>query len=140
LASLAAAVGADGPFCLEGGTALARGRGERLTPVSAPPPLWLVLVKPPFSVSTPWAYRAWRPGACAGPSLDEFLAALQTGDPAAIARHLRNDLEPGVITSHPEIAALRDRLLELGALGARMTGSGSAVFGITPGESEAQRI
>lgn len=140
LHDLAASLGSDVPFFLEGGTAVARGRGERLTPVPSPPPLWLVLVKPPFPVSTPWAYRAWSAGPCEGASLDEFLAALRSGDPAAVAAHLRNDLEPGVTAGHAEIALLRHRLLDLGALGARMTGSGSAVFALTPGEPEAHRI
>jgi 4-diphosphocytidyl-2-C-methyl-D-erythritol kinase len=140
LAEVAAALGSDVPFFLRGGAVLGRGRGERLEPLPAPAEFWLVLVKPPFPVATAWAYRAWQATTSVGPSLDEFLAALAGGDPAAVAAALRNDLEPAVAAAHPAITSLRARLLELGALGARMTGSGSAVFAVTGGEAAARRL
>jgi 4-diphosphocytidyl-2-C-methyl-D-erythritol kinase len=140
LYAVASELGSDVPFFLAGGAALARGRGEQLQPLPNFPAIWLVVAKPPFQVSTPWAYHAWRPEADSGPALQGFLAAMATGSAAAIAACLRNDLEPGVDTAHPEIAALRGRLLDLGALGARMTGSGSAVFAVTGDEAEARRI
>jgi 4-diphosphocytidyl-2-C-methyl-D-erythritol kinase len=139
LEELAAGLGSDVPFFLHGGTARARGRGEVLEPLPTAP-LWLVLVKPPVSVSTPWAYRQWQAGACAGASVEEFTAALASGDPAAVAEALRNDLEPGVAAGVPEIAAAREWLLRNGAPGARMTGSGSVVFGVALGEEHAREI
>jgi 4-diphosphocytidyl-2-C-methyl-D-erythritol kinase len=139
LAELATALGSDVPFFLTGGTAAAGGRGEVLTPASTAP-LWLALLRPPLSVSTPWAFRQWRPDACGGPDLAEFLAVLETGDPMQVAGALRNDLEPGVAAGVPEIAAAREWLLAQGSLGARMTGSGSVVFGIARDEAHAREI
>jgi 4-diphosphocytidyl-2-C-methyl-D-erythritol kinase len=144
LAALAAELGSDVPFFLQGGTALARGRGEILTPLPTAP-LWLALLRPPVGVSTSWAYRQWRPEAAAGeraggPSVEEFAAALRAGDPAGVAAALRNDLEPGVAAGVPEIAAAREWLLAQGVLGARMTGSGSVVLGIARDEEHAREI
>lgn len=139
LAEMAAQLGSDVPFFLHGGTAAAGGRGESLTGLPTPP-LWLVLVRPDASVNTGWAYGRWRPEACGGPELPEFTAAVERGDPREIAGLLRNDLEPGVAAQVPEIAAAREWLLGAGALGARMTGSGSVVFGIAADQAHAEAI
>jgi 4-diphosphocytidyl-2-C-methyl-D-erythritol kinase len=139
LAELAAGLGSDVPFFLHGGTALARGRGEQLSPLSTPP-LWYVLLRPDVHVSTPWAYRQWSADACGGPSVEEFSAALSTGDPRAVASLLRNDLEPGVAAGVPEIAAAKGWLEAQGLLGVRMTGSGSVVFGIARDEEQARAV
>jgi 4-diphosphocytidyl-2-C-methyl-D-erythritol kinase len=139
LQALAAGLGSDVPFFLHGGTALATGRGEVLTPLPTPR-LWLVLLKPPVAVNTPWAYGQWRSDACGGPSVEEFARALETGEPEAIAACLRNDLEPGVAAGVPEIAAAREWLRAQGLLGVRMTGSGSVVFGIARDEPHAREI
>lgn len=139
LHALAARLGSDVPFFLHGGVAVARGRGEELQTAEGPR-LWLVLLRPPVGVSTPWAYRRWAADRCGGASLEEFLTALGSGDPAAVAGALRNDLEPGVADGVPEITAARDWLLQQGALGARMTGSGSVVFGICRNEAHAREI
>lgn len=143
LREIAAELGSDVPFFLLGGTAVARGRGEQLEPVLLPPgrpPLWLVLLTPPVRIATPWAYAHWRPEAAGGPDLETFLAALASGEPERIAATLRNDLEPGVAAAVPEIAAARRWLLEQGLPGARMTGSGSAVFGIARDEAQAREV
>lgn len=141
LAEMAATLGSDVPFFLVGGAALARGRGEVLEPIPAPKRrLWLVLVKPPVSVSTPWAFRQWRAEECGGASVEEFLAAYRTGEPTALTAVLRNDLEHGVAAGVREIAAAREWLLAQGALGARMTGSGSVVFGVAQEEAHAREI
>ena len=139
LAAIAATLGSDVPFFLMGGTALAGGRGEELSAMPTAP-LWLVLVRPPVSVSTPWAYGEWRADACGGPPVAEFREALAIGDPATVAGLLRNDLEPGVAAGVPEIAAARAWLLAAGALGARMTGSGSVVFGVARDEEHAREM
>jgi 4-diphosphocytidyl-2-C-methyl-D-erythritol kinase len=139
LAAIAAELGSDVPFFLHGGTALGRGRGEKLETLPTPD-LSLVLVRPEVNVNTGWAYGQWRPEACAGPTVEEFGAALEANDPKRIAGSLRNDLEPGVVAAEPEIAAARDWLLSQGVLGARMTGSGSVVFGIARDEDHAAAI
>jgi 4-diphosphocytidyl-2-C-methyl-D-erythritol kinase len=139
LAALAANLGSDVPFALRGGTAVGRGRGERLEALPTPR-LWFVLVRPPFPVPTVRAYGLCQPAPPGSPSLDEFLAALASGDPARLAPVLRNDLEPGVFGAWPELAALRERLLAAGAIGARMTGSGSVLFGLVHDESHAREV
>jgi len=139
LAVVAARVGSDVPFFLYGGAAAATGRGEKLRPIRTSP-LCFVILKPAVSVSTPWAYGRWQKERCAGPSLGEFESILARGDPAEVAAGLRNDLEPGVAEQVPEISRCREWLLAAGALGARMTGSGSAVFGIAGDASHAERI
>jgi 4-diphosphocytidyl-2-C-methyl-D-erythritol kinase len=144
LFAAAAELGSDVPFFLHGGTVLARGRGELLAPVpvsAGAPRLWLVLVRPPVGVSTPWAYGRWRPQSGAGgPPIEELLAPLRSGDAAGVARAVRNDLEPGVAAEVPEVAAARAWLLAGGALGARMTGSGSVVFGVARDEEHAREL
>jgi 4-diphosphocytidyl-2-C-methyl-D-erythritol kinase len=139
LAAMAAELGSDVPFFLQGGTALARGRGEVLAPLPTAP-LWLVLLKPPVSVSTPWAYLQWRVEESSGPSVEEFIAALEAGEAAAVGAALRNDLEPGVIAGVPEIAAARDWLARQDLLGVRMTGSGSVVFGVARDGEHARAV
>jgi len=139
LHELAARLGSDVPFFLTGGAQSGSGRGEQLRRVAAPS-LWLVLVKPAFSVATGWAYQSWQREACGGVPIEEFLSNYALGAPAAIAQSLRNDLEPGVSRGHPEIQTIRRALLDAGALGARMTGSGSVVFGIAHDEGDASRI
>lgn len=139
LAELAAGLGSDVPFFLHGGTALARGRGEQLSPLPTPP-LWFVLLRPDVHVATPWAYRQWTAAACGGPSVEEFAAALATGDPCVVASLLRNDLEPGVAAGVPEIAAAKGWLEGQDLLGVRMTGSGSVVFGIARDEKQARVV
>jgi 4-diphosphocytidyl-2-C-methyl-D-erythritol kinase len=139
LHTLGAELGSDVPFFFVGGTASAGGRGEVLRP-TASAPLWLVLLRPEISVSTPWAFRQWRPEACGGRSLDEFLEALASGDPQRVASALRNDLEPGVAAGTPEIAAARGWLEAQDLLGVCMTGSGSVVFGIARDEAQAREV
>jgi 4-diphosphocytidyl-2-C-methyl-D-erythritol kinase len=140
LAEVAAALGSDVPFFLLGGTALGTGRGEVLTALPPAPPLHLALVTPAFGVNTGWAFGARREAPPDAPSLAAFRAALVHGTPEAIAAALRNDLEAGVVGHYPAIETIRRELLAAGALGARMTGSGSTVFGIARDAAHAQRL
>ncbi len=145
-ATLAAGLGSDVPFALQGGTALGRGRGELLEPIirdetgAAAARLTVVLARPPFPVPTPRAFALYRPAPPDAPALPAFLAALATGDPARLAPQLRNDLESGVFGEWPVLATVRERLLAAGALGARMTGSGSVLFGLARDEPHAHII
>lgn len=144
LLPLAAAVGSDVPFFLHGGCALVRGRGEIVSPLSWVAPGWLVIARPAFGVSTARAYADLAAGRGDAPHPDcaavtePLLEALSRSDTAAAARTLRNDLEAPVTARHPEIEALRQALLAVGALAARMSGSGSAVFGLFSGEDAAR--
>jgi 4-diphosphocytidyl-2-C-methyl-D-erythritol kinase len=140
LRSVGARIGADVPFCLTGGTALGEGVGEALTPVPAPPDHRLLVVKPPRGAETGRVYRAYDGDPThSGNSTDHVLAALRTGDLAALAGALGNDLAPFTKAELPEVAELEKRLLGAGALGASVTGSGSAVYGLFRDEKTAER-
>lgn len=129
LLRLAARLGADVPFFLAGGTALGVGRGDDVSPLAEPAPTDVVLVKPPFGVSTPDAYR-WFDGD--GPSRPSRSARRLPASWPAWAAGARNDLEAPVARRHPDIRRVVQRLLRLGADYAAMSGSGSAVFGLFP--------
>lgn len=131
-------IGADVPFCISGGTALGEGIGEVLTPLPAPPDHHLVVAKPDAGVETARIYKAYdeRPGE-GRPSIAPTLDALRAGDLGALARLLGNDLAPVTEALVPEVGELREALACAGALGALMSGSGTAVYGIFGSEAAA---
>ena len=139
LCQIGVKLGADIPFCLTGGTQLVEGIGEKLTPLPDYTAGAFLIAKPIAGVSTKAAFAAYD-GLEEKPSYGEALDALLDGtrqnDPVAVSVHLVNALEEAC--GVPEVELLRQRLLKAGALGARMTGSGSAVFGIFPTLKEAQ--
>ena len=137
LQELALALGADVPFCLFGGAMLALGVGERLTPLPGLERCFIVIVKPPFGVSTAAAYRRCDEIALTHPRTGRMEAALGAQSLSAVASALCNVFEQAV--DHAEIASVKSRLLSLGALGACMSGSGTAVFGIFEEKAAAQR-
>ena len=140
LAETALTLGADVPFCLRGGTALAKGVGEKLQVLKPMPRCWFVVAKPNFSVSTKDAFQLYdRQPAEYYPASLTLLEGLERGDLQAVAGNLYNALEAPVGGQKPLIFHLRDSLLQSGALGARMTGSGSAVFGIFAEEAAAKK-
>lgn len=124
LVSVAKLVGADVPFFLMGGAALGSGRGDDLLPLADVRPFDVVVIKPPFGVSTAAAY-GWFDEDGAVQDAPRSLAAW----PDAVLS-IRNDLEPPVARRHPDIARLVSLLEECGAQAAAMSGSGSAVFGL----------
>jgi len=132
-------IGADVPFCLAGGTALGEGIGEVLTPLPAPPPHALVVAKPVAGADTARIYRAYdqRPPQNRHPAAP-VVEALRTGDLGVLALSVGNDLTPVTRRIVPEVGELEDELLRSGALGAAMSGTGSAVYGIFGSEEEAR--
>lgn len=139
LLALGAELGSDIPFCLKGGTALASGRGEQLTPLAPAPRLGLVLVKPSFPVSTAAVYQAYDAlPAGENPSTIAMAQAIREQSLAGVVQNLANMLESATISMHPEIAEIKERLLVAGALGVLMAGSGPTVFAVTAGVQEAQ--
>ena len=132
-------VGADVPFCIRGGTALGEGIGEILTPLPAPPQHYLVVAKPASGVQTNRIYRTYdqRPKGDK-PSAYQVVRALRAGNLAALSTELGNDLQPVTKRLVPEVRELEERLLEAGALGAAMSGSGTAVYGVFGSETEAK--
>lgn len=139
VAELAASLGADVAFLVEGGTARGTGRGERLEPLPAPPPLPVILAFPDFGCPTGQVYAQWdreryRP---AEGSSERVVAALRGSDGVALAAALANDLEPAACALFPE---LRETIAGLRAAGCRvvLAGSGSTVCGlVADGEPEA---
>ena len=131
LAELGAQLGSDVPFCVLGGTALAEGRGERLTQLPPAPQMTYVICKPELAFSTPELY-AQLDGITIGerPDTTAMRAALQKGDLEGIGKQLCNVFEQVTVPAHPELNYIKSILMTYGAYGAAMTGSGSAVFGI----------
>ena len=131
LETLGASLGSDVPFCLRGGTALAEGRGEVLTDLPALKHCHIVICKPKFSVSTPSLFS--RLDSCQirlRPDTDGIVSALGAGNLAGVSRRMFNVFEDVLPSSRNEVSRIKSRLLDGGALGAVMTGTGSAVFGI----------
>lgn len=132
-------VGADVPFFFPGGTALGEGIGEILTPAEPPPDHRLLLVKPPAGANTAEVYRLHDADPASGNATDRVLGALRSGDLEQLSASLGNDLAPVTRVLVPEVAELEEGLLRAGALGASMSGSGTAVFGLFRDEEEAAR-
>lgn len=131
LACLGAKIGSDVPFCVMGGTALVEGRGELLRPLPAMPDCFYCIVMPDFSVSTAQLYAAFdEEGSTYCPDTAGMIEALNRGDLLHTAGSVGNSFESLVSADHPQIKEMKDAMLDSGALGAAMTGSGSAVFGI----------
>lgn len=141
LQTLALSVGSDVPYCLFGGTALAEGRGEILTRLpDLPAQMAYVLVKPDFAVSTPALFRAIdAAGTTVRPDNAAMQKAIDAGDLPAIGALLQNAFEPEIVKDYPVVEEIRQALLANGALGARLTGTGSAVFGVFDGMQAAER-
>ena len=139
LRDVAAGIGADVPFFLSGGTALGLGRGEEIYPLVDLPAHWVVIVRPPYGVSTAEAYAWYDEDRAAGIRESRELQILPVPWPTRAAQMI-NDLEPPVVRRHPEIAGLKLALKDAGAVAAAMSGSGSAVFGLFRGRAAAARV
>ncbi len=141
LLKLGESIGADVPYCMVGGTCLAEGIGEKLTPLPAPPPCYFVVAKPANKgISTKEIFSMVElPKIHLHPDTKGMIQALQDGDLPGIARRLYNVLEPYTLQKSPDVELLKTILLENGALGALMSGSGNAVFGIFDDLKQAQK-
>jgi 4-diphosphocytidyl-2-C-methyl-D-erythritol kinase len=138
---LAAQLGSDVPFFLDGPTALACGRGEVLSPVSPPPPLTGVLVNPGFGVPTGWAYGQFNGQSSATDlTMPSILQALGTCDLTLLADVMVNDLQPGVAMVYPVIRQAQEALRAVGALVTFMSGSGPTIGGIFPPAVDLQTV
>jgi len=148
LRELAVCLGADVPFFLCAGTALGLERGDELQPLPDGPSRWVVLVFPPFGVSTSEAFRWWDEDQDRLTSGGSRLAAathMATMTPQTAGRSPQadplavfNDLERSVTRRHPQLADIRERLERAGAEAAAMTGSGSTIFGLFAAKEAAE--
>jgi 4-diphosphocytidyl-2-C-methyl-D-erythritol kinase len=132
LTRLAADLGADVPFFLVGGTAIGTGRGDEVHPLEDAKTLGVVVIKPAFSVGTADAYGWLDADRKAGLGGDDRAPRELSLGWASGSVALANDLEAPVARRHPGIREAVDACLRAGALGAAMSGSGSAVFGVFP--------
>ena len=140
LCTLGAQIGSDVPFCIEGGTMLATGRGEILRRLPDLPPLFAVLAKPPVSVSTAWAYKAYdEMGASHHPDTKAMIAALEEGNIDNVANSLGNVLEEVTQKSYAVIEEYKYILMKNGAIASQMSGSGPTVFALARTKPDAVR-
>lgn len=140
LADVASRVGSDVPAMLSEGPVLVRGRGDVIEPATVER-LWWVVVTFDFGVRSPDAYRWWdEDGSPTGPDPGALLGAATAGDIEALGPLLFNDLEAPVIARHPPIGEAKAKLLDAGAAGAVMAGSGSSVAGLARGEEHARSL
>ncbi len=131
LCELGAKCGADVPFSITGGTMLAEGIGEKLSPLPEMPDCWLVIVKPDISMSTPESYKYYdehRLYTLEHPGKQSIISSLEENGILSLSKNLHNVLEHTV--KDPVIGEIKSEMLRYGALGSMMTGSGTAVFGI----------
>lgn len=140
LAELGAKIGSDVAFCVYGGTALATGRGEIITPIASPPPCWVVLAKPPIGVSTAEVYRNLELERVSHPDVDAMVRAIERQDYAAICRLVGNVLEEVTLKKYPEVAHIKEQMKRFGADAVLMSGSGPTVFGLIEHDSRMQRV
>jgi 4-diphosphocytidyl-2-C-methyl-D-erythritol kinase len=140
LMRLAADNGSDTPFCVRGGVAVGRGRGEDLAFIEGLPELSLVIATSHGSLSTRDVYERCSPGPPDPAGADQMVAALERGNPEEIAGLLRNDLEPAAFALRPELRGHKAEVLDAGALGALVSGSGPTLFGLCRDDDHATTV
>lgn len=134
------AIGADVPFCVLRGTALAEGIGEVLTPLPPLPKCFVLIAKPPINVSTKFVYTNLRANELTWhPDIDGQIQALRDGDLEEVCRKMGNVLENVTIPAYPIISTIKEKMLQCGAVNAMMSGSGPTVFGIFSEREQAEK-
>ena len=132
-------LGADVPYCVLGGTAIARGIGEVLTPLPTPPQCHVIIAKPPISVSTAYVYGHIRPDEITKrPDIEQMTLAIKEQDLNKLSDLLYNVMEEVTVSEYPVIEKLKSIMLENGALNSIMSGSGPTVFGLFDDREKAQ--
>lgn len=135
LMELGVKLGADVPYCVMRGTALAEGIGEKLTRITPVPHMWILIAKPPINVSTRLVYEKLDMGGVEHhPDIDEIIRAIEAQDVVRIAKSMGNVLESVTVPLYPVIETIKQDMIEHGAINAIMSGSGPTVFGIFPDE------
>ena len=126
-------LGADVPYCVMRGTALAEGIGEKLTRLTPVPHLWMLVAKPPINVSTKLVYENLDLGGVVEhPDIDGIIKAIEDQNVERIAQSMGNVLESVTIPLYPVINTIKQDMMNHGAINAMMSGSGPTVFGIFP--------
>jgi len=139
LAKRALTLGADVPYCLMRGTALAEGIGEKLTRLPAIPRCPVIIAKPGISVSTKWVYEMLSlDEQTQHPDIDQLITDIKQQNLKDMASHMGNILENVTVKEYPVIARIKENLMEHGALNAMMSGSGPTVFALFEERSKAR--
>ncbi len=140
LRELGVKVGADVPYCIMGGTALAEGIGEKLSRLPAPKDCYLLIAKPDINVSTKYVYEHLdAEGVEKHPDIDGMIEALKQGSLDGVVERLGNVLEIVTVKKYSIIEEIKQTMLENGAQGSLMSGSGPTVFGIFTEEEKAKK-
>ncbi|WP_010309128.1 4-(cytidine 5'-diphospho)-2-C-methyl-D-erythritol kinase [Kurthia senegalensis] len=140
LAELGAEIGSDVSFCVYGGTAIARGRGEKIEHISAPPSSWVILAKPSIGVSTAAVYGGLKLEDAKHPNTARMVEAIETNDYDKMCGTLSNVLESVTLQLHPEVSSIKEQMQRFGADGVLMSGSGPTVFALVQTEARTTRI
>lgn len=126
-------IGADVPFCILGGTALAKGKGEKLITIKSPiKNIWIILAKPPISISTVEVYQQLDLSKISNsrPNTAGLIDSIKDGNIYGISENMGNVLESVTEVKYPIITEIKRKMMEYNCLGSKMTGSGPTVFGI----------
>ncbi|QLK85291.1 4-(cytidine 5'-diphospho)-2-C-methyl-D-erythritol kinase [Staphylococcus sp. 17KM0847] len=140
LSTLSAEIGSDVPFCIYGTTALCRGRGEEIELLKRPPSAWVIVAKPQTGLSTPEVYGGLDLTKPYKVHTQSCLEAIECEDYDGVCRSLSNRLEPVSMHLQPEIKKIKANMLNSGADGALMSGSGPTVYGFAQRERQARHI
>ena len=133
-------LGADVPYCVLGGTAIARGIGEVLTPLPAPADCHVIIAKPPVSVSTAYVYGHIKPlKITKRPDIEAMAQSIKDGDLKKMASLIYNVMEDVTVGEYPIISEIKQVMLDNGALNSIMSGSGPTVFGLFDDKEKAQQ-
>ena len=140
LMELGVKIGADVPYCVMGGTALAEGIGEKLTPLAPAPDCYVLVAKPDINVSTKYVYEHLDAQEIVKhPDIDGMVEAIAEESLQGILDRMENVLETVTVSAYPVIQTIKDRMKELGAINSLMSGSGPTVFGIFVEKDMARR-
>lgn len=140
LAALGSEIGSDVAFCVHGGTALARGRGEKITKLPPPPSCWVILAKPSIGVSTSEIYGNLDMSRIQHPDTERMIQAIMQKDYEGVCQHMGNALEGVTFSKYPEVLHIKKQMERFGADSVLMSGSGPTVFGLVRRESRLHRI
>jgi len=140
LAEIGSEIGSDVSFCVYGGTALAKGRGEKITELPPPPTCWVILAKPFIGVSTADVYRRLDLGHVSHPNTSEMIQSIHEGNFRGVCENIGNVLEDVTLNLHPEVAQIKDQMIRFGADAVLMSGSGPTVFALVQHDSRMNRI
>lgn len=140
LCDIGVKLGADVPFCIRKGTMLSEGIGEILTPLTPFKDVWVVLVKPDISVSTAYVYTHLDlPNLKYHPDTEKAIECIGNGDISGLSNVLSNVLETVTVPEYPVLTEIKEFLVQNGAAGSLMSGSGPTVFGIFKNKEDARR-